>query len=336
MMHALSEMHIDAIGPRDQSWGRREVHKEFGRVLQRIMDATVVLEPFPHIAVSPLFSDGFYKRLMHELPGKDLYKPLRYAGTDPTYEGIRLAAAGMAGAKPLVIPDGCCLRSHRKNQPCRCYLDTLQLHDSRQKTGWAIPWHDSSFPSHRLPFWVQAFRLVHSSNFTSLLIDKFKLKAGKGVPLWKRKHIHNAHIVNTAAIRIEPTQYHLTPHIDVCSKIVTWQFFHPRTKELSDRGCGTYFFKPKPEHTFQMNDLRNPQWLAYEHFERVLEHPVLPNYFFAFAPNNHSFHGANITEDKFDGASSDARRTFLGFITAAKDGLHHFDQSDWVMKPFVV
>ena len=54
---------------------------------------------------------------------------------------------------------------------------------------------------------------------------------------------------------------------------------------------------------------------------RVLsEHPVLPNYFFAFAPNTQSFHGANITREKWIGIDDTMqRRTVLGFITSKKD-----------------
>ena len=79
-----------------------------------------------------------------------------------------------------------------------------------------------------------------------------------------------------------------------------------------------------------MDDRANPNWLDYNLFHRALEHPVLPNYFFAFAPNTRSFHGANITSEKWDGERDTMqRRTFLGFITSKASQFHHFGKADW-------
>ena len=134
-----------------------------------------------------------------------------------------------------------------------------------------------------------------------------------------------------AGLRIEPNIYHLSPHIDVHAKIVTWQFSHPHSFELGHRKVGTMFYRPKADlRTLKMNDKADPPWLDFEHFEPVREQPVVPNHLFAFAPNTGSWHGAKIEPDQLEGvANRFARRTFLGFITDPVQGLHFFSQNDY-------
>merc|ERR1712014_265198 len=129
---------------------------------------------------------------------------------------------------------------------------------------------------------------------------------------------------SSASLRIEPVQYHLTPHIDWSDKVITWQMFVPWNRDLEDRGVGTRFYRPKPNYTFIMDDKCNPEWLDYRLFDQVVEQRVIPNSFFAFAPNSRSFHGAAITEQQMAGVDTHARRTFLGFVTARSTGFHHF------------
>ena len=46
---------------------------------------------------------------------------------------------------------------------------------------------------------------------------------------YKRRLIEGHPLRNSAALRVEPDQYHLTPHVDMFQKVVTWQFFHPES-----------------------------------------------------------------------------------------------------------
>ena len=327
------ELNLEALGGVSKQtgqakvWDNAAVKDEFEKALNRIASASIVYEPFPHLVVERLFSTHFYKKLMKELPDPSQYEVQSYAGTKPTYHAIQVDGETDGVCQ---VPKDC---SRQNETQGACYKRKVQLHDDAFSTGRALT--AEAAPS-RYPFWIQAFRFVHSVNFTSLLTAKFSLPGGLGIPLWKREHIAGASLRNTAALRIEPTEYHLTPHIDLAAKVVTWQFFHPTGTQLANRKLGTFFYRPK-KASFTMNDRANPPWLDYSLFDRVLEHPVLPNYFFAFAPNTRSFHGANITREKWIGIDDTMqRRTFLGFVTSEKDGFHHFNRNDWLKQDYYI
>jgi hypothetical protein len=83
-----------------------------------------------------------------------------------------------------------------------------------------------------------------------------------------------------------------------------------------------------------MNDRKNPSWFDYSFFDEVKEMFVVPNKFFAFAPNNRSWHGAAIVPAQMIGVPKNSRRTFLGFITGDSDHFHHFNHQDWANNEF--
>jgi hypothetical protein len=114
------------------------------------------------------------------------------------------------------------------------------------------------------------------------------------------------------------------------------QFFHPESRELEDRGVGTHFYEIKPEYRdrIEIHERDNPRWLDYRYFTSVKHMPVVPNHFFAFAPCNHSWHGAAIDPSKMEGVNQFARRTFLGFVTTDNWNFHHFHANDWAPEEF--
>ena len=218
-----------------------------------------------------------------------------------------------------------------------CWLEKIPMHSQSATKGLTLTVdRDAS----KYPLWVQAFRLVHSRNFTHALYKKFATPTG--IPQYKQQQVLEqaggvskvAKLRNTAALRIEPTSYHLSPHIDRYEKLVTWQFFHPQTYELQNRSVGTQFYKIRDDFMFDINDRLNPKWLNYSYFSPIKEQPVIPNYFYSFAPNNHSWHGAAIEPSKMDGVDQFARRTFLGFVTTSYWGFHHFNKDDWAPNEF--
>lgn len=391
-------------------WDDERVHQEFEQALGKIRSARIRHVPFDHIAVPDLFSSEFYQALMSELPPISQYTSASYPGTEPIYQSYFLAnptqlnrtltgegAASAVGARKrkVVIPDDCFSRRvhvhgvetvDEKRQKAGCWKESVQYHNETLTRGLILTVNDETTAPkensrgaasseqqqgrHKFPLWMQAFRLVHSRNFTHLLYHKFATDTG--IPRWKQalvqvvnyddkenrrdaaavaaaakdegrsldKERHNqryniTELRNTAALRIEPKGYHLSPHVDRYEKLVTWQFFHPETDELKNKKVGTFFYRPKPEYEgmFEIHTEDNPNWMDYKFFERVLEQPVVPNYFFAFAPNNQSWHGASIQPHQLvqeDGVTNSyARRTFLGFITTQKWNWHHFHANDW-------
>ena len=59
-------------------WDDAKVHHEFEEALERIKAAPVLMFPFPHVHIEPLFSAEFYEGLMRELPPKDVYQRAAY------------------------------------------------------------------------------------------------------------------------------------------------------------------------------------------------------------------------------------------------------------------
>lgn len=349
-----------SVGTITTVWDDESVRREFESAIHKIKQAEVIHEPFDHISVHGLFSGEFYEALMKELPPHSAYDERAYAGTSPQYAAVHLDNE-LGGHKKLHIPESC-----GKDKDAGCWKEVVSLHGRESSMGriLTVETNMSSYP-----LWNQAIRLVHSKNFTVTLYDKFATDTG--IPKYKREEIKQraeaegkdsaSTLRNSAALRIEPTSYHLTPHIDMFQKVVTWQFFHPENFDLQNRQVGTRFYTLKPpfQNNIVMNDAANPKWLDYSHFDVVKEQPVIPNYFFAFAPNNHSWHGASIDPEQMVGVDPFSRRTFLGvsymtlahtqilfavvsncffsicyfyaaqFITTQFWGFHHFHRNDW-------
>jgi hypothetical protein len=338
---------LKVIAPDHPTWTDEDVHTEFQNALQKIKDAPIVHEPFDHFFVKDLFSAKFYQALMNELPPPSTYQSAIYPGTDPVYRAYHLAS-DLQNRSHVHMPEQCFKKrsgEHRnpeilqKRRKAGCWLEDVQLHSPQATHGRTLTVNQDASA---YPLWVQTFRLVHSRNFTHLMYSKFATDTG--IPEYKQKEVARqaegdtevGNLRNTAALRIEPTSYHLTPHLDRYEKLVTWQFFHPESRELENRTVGTQFYELKKEYqnTVEVNDVKNPQWIDYSFFNSIKHQPVIPNYFFSFAPNHRSWHGAAIDPEKMKGANPHARRTFLGFLTTKNWGYHHFNNDDWAPEEF--
>ncbi|CAK0797133.1 unnamed protein product, partial [Prorocentrum cordatum] len=196
--------------------------REYERVLGRIRESPVVYEPFPHIEVPELLSDEFYAALMAELPPVSEYKPAAYAGTAPTYDVLDTESFNTS--TPVEVPEEC---RKKDGADKRCFFRTRQLHEDGFTTGLVFKAGKSL--ERRYPLWTRMYELFYSLNFTRALVEKFTLDDGKGIPAWKRAKWNLTHgsLKNSAALRIEPSHYHLAPHVDIMEKLITWQFFHP-------------------------------------------------------------------------------------------------------------
>jgi len=319
-------------------WTDALVDHELALALHRLAVTPLSLEPFRHLDVDPLFSRCFYRALMQELPPSSHYTPRKYPGTLAKYDLLGFKNTAYFGReasakRPLRIPEDCCSRRTAASgrSSCECFSHAEQLHSLNHTLGLTLS--IDQLPE-RFPMWTQAFRFVHSHNFTRLLVDRFSVDGG--IPKWKlegvvRPACENNELRNTAGLRIEPNVYDLTPHIDVHQKIITWQYFHPSSEELRHRRMGTFFYRPKAGRRLQMNDRKNPSWLDWRFFDEAVEMTATPNHFFAFAPSPHpgTFHGAKIAEEQLEGvADRDARRTFLGFIMSLKNATHFYTEED--------
>ena len=307
--------------PEDDGSMGLDLEAEFAQVLARIHAAQVIHEPFPHIDIKGFFSDRLYAALMQTLPDRSKFGRGPYAGTASRYRGI-MVDKDVEGR--VNVPKDCC---ESKEDGCKCWHQWFQLHENEYQTGYRLT--DFRLAS---KLWVEVAKFSHSCHFMTALVKKLMLPGGAGIPQWKRGRIREDKLRNSAALRIQGEPYHLTPHVDLPAKLVTWQMFIPRTDELDDKGFGTFFYSTK--RNIAIDDRAGPAWLAYENFDYRIELPAFSNHFFAFAPNTFSFHGANITKGMLDSISDpDERRTFLGFVTLTDDHFHHFKEDDWVPPP---
>lgn len=316
---------VPSIACPKKVWTTELVRAELLAAVEKIRTAPLQQEPFAHVAVNNLFSDCFYQDLMRELPRKDAYTLRPYPGTNPYREWIDFTEEAATWPGKFVVPQMCDMQDLRQRP---CYRRFTKAHDEHFTMGRAITVSQARKTS---PLWTQVFRLTYSMDFMGLLVRRFTGLAGDGIPEWKQRIVGTdpRNFRNSAALRIEPPEYHLAPHADISVKIVSWQFFHPPDNRLRDRRVGTIFYAPKPSlaDKWKHDDSMDAKSFVPDLFDEVFEHPVVPNAFVAWAPNNHSWHGASVDRTKL-GGDADSRRTFLGFIVTKDAGLHHFGKGD--------
>ena len=75
MLDQLPSQVFDAL-TRHPSWDSAAIRVELNAALNRIAQAPIQEEPFPHIVVEELFSARFYRELLRELPPPAMYRPL--------------------------------------------------------------------------------------------------------------------------------------------------------------------------------------------------------------------------------------------------------------------
>merc|ERR1711879_623972 len=104
----------------------KKIHIELSRAISKIEMAPIIYDPFPRIEVSNLFSDEFYDGLMKELPPKQLYARMAYAGTAPHYKLIDLSEP-LNPTSSVGIPLECC--KTKRGCANKCFYDKRQLHN---------------------------------------------------------------------------------------------------------------------------------------------------------------------------------------------------------------
>ena len=342
---SLDELHLERCQTHGDYWTDELMLEEIKAVLSKLETANMHMDPFPHISIHNFLSDCLYQDLMNELPDISAYKKLNYAGSYDTKELIFLEKCAKmkeedSDARRTQIPadvasvgENChTATADHPNAVCCAYQAEVRMHPVEVQSGNVLFSDDESF-AQDYPLWSNIYRLVHSNNFTHTLVNRFIHTSG-GIPEWKKsillKNGALTPLQNSAALRIEPSYYHLSPHIDLWQKAVTWQYFHPPSNELKDKGVGTFLYKLKGDysHIF-VSDYDNPTWFPYHFFDVVKELKASKNHFYAFAPNNRSFHGAAIDPSKMNKVNDKhSRRTFLGFITAKEWNYHHFTEKD--------
>ena len=207
-------------------------------IKNRILDAHIFEEPYPHILIENVFPVDFYKKLLDNIPHIDDFTP------KPKYPGKETLT-----------------------------LENLEPLDDTKKD-----------------FWVTINNWLKSDDFANFLLNKFSIKKTGKSNFFLHKDLSN---------------YEVTPHTDVKSKLVTYLFYLPKDDSL--REMGTIMLIPK-NGKIQHDRTQHQRW---EDFDIVKQVEYLPNSFLAFTPNDNSYHAVKIN---FPENVRKERDTIRGFV----------------------
>lgn len=273
-------------------------------VLGKIAKAQVIDEPYPHILVDSFLPDDLYAEVVAAVP--------------PTSEMERVSYPGTGFGKKTATSRDYGFR-HR----------TLKTTDGP----------------------LGAVREVLASDaFARALLDKFATT----IPADKHRRFDNGNkdFSTVFDLQVDLEGYAIAPHPDIPSKLVTFQIYLSSDESLAAQG--TYMCVPKDHdrvkrgrtglalaagrvvglackvvpslyakversrlgETLGIGDQR--AWFPWSWFDVAKTAPALPNNFFAFAPNERSYHA--VTMDGLVGE----RPVIRGFIRAGAD------TSNWI------
>jgi hypothetical protein len=277
-----------------------DTHQEaFSHVVERIAAAPIIRDPYPYIYVKDIFPSAYYQAMLQRIVDVGEFAPAVYPGV-----GVDLTAANF--------------RDHG--------LTCENL---------------ASDP------WLSAFHnFLKSELFTRPLLERFSApdswgERGPAIPAEKHRYFANGQTDFTSVFDLHKDMagYEITPHPDIPSKIITYLFY--LTPDESLRQFGTMLCRPKKGVKQSLQDReaasrisravakltkrfsgpygldQKEGWLPWEDFDITAMAEALPNSFFAFAPNDLSFHAVrmNIPAD----APVQERLTLRGFIRSSHD-----------------
>lgn len=150
----------------------------------------------------------------------------------------------------------------------------------------------------RVPVFDRLAALLGGGEFERMMLAKFSSDVPgdpskcDAIPHDKRK-VYEDEAVGVAAsfdLYKDLPGYAISPHRDVFGKIVTFQFFMVPDHSLAEHG-GTYFFRPKDPSKALVPRTDHPNWYHWEDFTIDKTMRAIPNTFWAFVPNDRSYHG---------------------------------------------
>ncbi len=142
-------------------------------------------------------------------------------------------------------------------------------------------------------FWEQIYAFLRSGDFANILLKKFNVSKNGVSDLFLHKDLEN---------------FEIRPHCDVFSKLITYMFYLPKDSSLPQ--LGTQMLVPNDGYVKASgeDERKHQDW---ENFTTVKIAEYIPNSFFAFAPNENSFHAIKVN---FPENSTKERDTIRGFV----------------------
>jgi len=163
---------------------------------------------------------------------------------------------------------------------------------------------------------------LRSPDFRNLLISKFGdtsngVRACASIPPEKLAAARGSQVGASSTFEFyrDMPGYEISPHLDTYGKVVTFQFFLVPDASLADAG-GTHFLRPKLAGTKPRRRSDRPDWCFWEDFEIVRTIRAVPNVFWAFAPNDQSYHAVRLHSP--GGGPIQGRTVARGFVRLGK------------------
>jgi len=220
----------------------------FNVLKNKIEEFELIEYPYPHILITNVLPDEFYRRLLDNIPDVSEFEiNKRYPGR------------GVDGKVNTLVFDDF------KSEPWKSFADN-----------------------------------ICSKEFSDLLLVKFGVNKEGYSSFYLHKDLDG---------------FEISPHTDIISKLVTYLLYLPENDKYKDK-LGTYLCVSKDATLEQQSGTHHP----WDQFELVKKTEYAPNVFFAFAPNNRSFHGVKAEIDKDEEIQQ--RNTLRGFVfNKDNDGL---------------
>lgn len=278
---------------------------KFDYLLQKIRNAPIRLEPYPHIIIPNFFNQDDYNALLSSqlamvkpdgktsqltLPQVSNRDELRIEldrhGWQPiSYPG---AIEGATGDDLLSRPTGSGL----------VYKLTNKQADG--PTGIRTLLHK--------------FLVGKDSQVADTLLSKFGKEPGSGWNVYEYNKDLNG--------------YEISPHPDVSGKLITYQVNLAEDDRLAEYNLATRLLSIKPEHQADIDRLaaeRERPWGLWKWFNEVATVPFVGNTFFAFAPADNTYHAVKLEEYP----ETEQQRTMIRGFVISKRLLRRAPRSNW-------
>lgn len=227
----------------------------------QIANAPVRVYPYPHFYVQPVFPEAFYQRILETMPDTEALTPINEGGTVVTIDrktGQRVKSGSEPPFEPRYIAD----------------LSVLEAEEEGTFGSDSDTWRSISA-------WLVGDR------FRDLIINKF-------MPGIRVRFGGNARLVTRVEARFvrDMTDFSISPHTDMPSKLVSLLFYLPSDESM--RALGTSVYVPKDPSFSCDGRRRHP----FELFRKVMTAGYLPNSLLGFLKNDKAFHGVEVIKQQ--------------------------------------
>jgi hypothetical protein len=219
----------------------------------QIANAPLRAYPYPHFYVQPVFPEAFYRRMLETMPDTEALTPMNEFGTVGRVDE-KTGERAKSAFEPRYLAD----------------LSVLDVEEQANFGNGSDTWRN-------IADWILGDR------FRDLIIGKFMRGIGQ-------RFGGDVRLVTDVEARFvrDMTDYSITPHTDMPTKLVSLLFYLPSDESLQSLGTSVYV--PKDPELRCEGESRH----RFELFKKVMTAGFLPNSLFGFLKTDQAFHGVEV------------------------------------------